>query len=167
MTSAKRIRESSLHGLRTVRRSTRLQFGSASYKARKCFTIDKPKNTSLAATCQSGTLLETQCTLKDREHKIWKRDNFRKIRLSERHEAVEKCKLCFSCLVSGHRVGQCKHNRLCGKDGCSKRHLRLLHSDNRQPKIQNQQKSNFDNNTDAVLTANLCSGSFQIVLITF
>ena len=47
--------------------------------------------------------------------------------IAERQEAVRKCNLCFSCLGSGHRIGQCKANRTCGKDGCSKRHNILLH----------------------------------------
>ena len=89
------------------------------------------------------------------------------MKLSERHDAVKKCNLCFSCLGSGHRIGQCKANRTCGKDGCSKRHNRLLHGDDNKPKSQKENsRSNETTNADAVMTANACTGSLQVVPIT-
>ena len=89
------------------------------------------------------------------------------MKLAERHENVKKCNLCFSCLSTGHRISQCKANRTCGKDGCSKRHNRLLHSDDNKSETQKEQNSNYEttNNADAVSTANTCTGSLQIVPI--
>ena len=89
------------------------------------------------------------------------------MKLAERHETVERWHLCFSCLSAGHRISLCKANPTCGKDGCSKRHNRLLHSDDNKPEMQKKQNSNDEiiNNADAVLTANSFSGSLQIVPI--
>ena len=90
------------------------------------------------------------------------------MKLAERYEVVIKCNLCFSCLGSGNGFGQCKANRTCDKDSCSECHNRHLHSDD--SKLETQKKKNSSNgtnkNADAVLTANSCSGSLQIVAIT-
>ena len=88
--------------------------------------------------------------------------------MAERHEAVRKCNLCFLCLGSGHRIWQCPSNRTCGKDGCSKRHKFLLHSEDKRPINRNESngKSETANFADAVLTASSYSGSWQTVPIT-
>ena len=82
---------------------------------------------------------------------------------------MKKCNLRFSCLSTGHRISQCKANRTCGKDGWSKRHKKLLHSDENKSELQKKQNSNNEatNNAEAVLTANSCSGSLQIIPIIF
>ena len=151
-----------------VQDNLRWQFGSSNDKAKPTFNNDKPKTTSFAATSDSGFSTKRQCPLKDGEHKIWQCEKFKTLKIAERHEAVRKCNLCFSCLGSGQRIGQCKSNRTCAKDGCSKRHNILLHSDDKKPNNQKEShtKGETANNVDAVLTANSCSGSLQIVPIT-
>ena len=92
------------------------------------------------------------------------------MKIAERHKVSRKINLRFSCLGSGHRIGQWKANRTCGKDGCSKRHIVLLHSDDK--KSNNQKESRIKDETAniavAVLLANSCSGNgyLQIVPIT-
>ena len=156
-----------LRNLAQVQENMRLQFGSTSDKASANFTRNRTKSTNFAATSYSSSPTKTQCSLKDGEHKIWQCEKFRKTKLAERHDTGKKCNLCFFCLSTGHRISQCKANRNCGKDGCSKRHNILLHSDDNKPEIQKKQNSNIEttNNADAVLTANSCSGSLQIVPI--
>ena len=151
-----------------VQDNLRWHLGSSNNKAKPTFNRDKPKTTSYAATSDSGSSTKTQCPLKDGEHKIWQCEKFKKKKIAERHEAVRKCNLCFSCLGFGHRIGQCKANRTCGKDGCSKRHNILQHSDDKKPNNQKESHSKGEtaNHADAVLTANSCSGSLQIVAIT-
>ena len=51
-----------------VRKNMRLQFGSTSDKARTNFTGDKTKSTSFAATSDSSSPTNPQCSLKDGEH---------------------------------------------------------------------------------------------------
>ena len=156
-----------LKNIAQIQENMRLQFGSKSDKARTNFTRDKTKRTSFAATSDSSSPTKTQCPLKDGEHKIWQCEKFKKMKLAERHETVTKCNLCFFCLSAGHRISQCKANRTCDKDGCSKLHKRLRHSDDKNPELQKKQKNNIEatNNADAVLTANSCSGSLQTVPI--
>ena len=151
-----------------VQDNLRWQLGSRNDKAKTTSNRDKPKLTSFAATSDSGSSMKTQCPLKDGEHKIRESEKFERNKIAERHEAVRKCNLCFSCPGSGHRIVQCKANRTCGKDGCSKRPNNLLHSDDKKPDNQreNHNKVETANNADAVFTANSYSGILQIVPIT-
>ena len=160
-----RVFSACLKNIAKVQENKRLQFGSAIDKARTNLTRDKTKSTNFAATRDSSSLAKTQCPLKDGEHKIWQCEMFKKLKLVERQETMKKCNLCFSCLSAFHRISQCKANRTFGKDGCSKRHNRLQHSDDNKPEMQKKQKRNDEttNNADAVLTANSCSGSLQVV----
>ena len=41
--------------------------------------------------------------------------------------SLRKKKLCFRCLASDHRGKYCTKARVCGLDGCSRNHHRLLH----------------------------------------
>ena len=151
-----------------VQDNFRWQFGSSNDKAKPIFNRDTPKTTSFAAAIDSGSSTKTECLLKDGEDEIWQCEKFKNMKIEERHEVVRKCNLCFSWFDSGHRIGQCKANRTCGKDGCSKRHDILLHSDNKKPNDEKEShtKGETANNAGAVLTTNSCSESLQIVPIT-
>ena len=124
-----------------VQENLRLQFGSASNEATPNFTKDRTKTTSFATTSDSGSPTEAQCPLEDGEHKVWQCDKFKKMKLAEHHELVKKLKLCLFCLGCGHRIGQCKANRTCGKESRSKRQNRLLHSDDNELETQKKQNS--------------------------
>ena len=128
-----------LKNIAQVQENLSLQFGPTNDKAGMNFTRDKTKSTSFAATSDASSPKKTQCSLKNGEHKMWKCEKFKKMKLAERHETVKKCNLCFSCLSAGHRISQCKANRTCGKGGCSKRHNRLLHSDDNNFEMQMNQ----------------------------
>ena len=144
------------------------QCGSNNDKAKSNFKEDKPKNTSYAATSDSDSPTKTQCPLKDGERKIWQCEKFKKVMIAERQEAVRKSNLYFSCLGSEHRIGQCKANQTCVKDGCSKPHNLFLHSDEKKsnnPKESNN-KNETANNAEVVVTANSYSGCLQIVPMT-
>ena len=49
--------------------------------------------------------------------------------LNDRYVAVRKERLCYGCLGKGHAIKDCKV-KACGINGCTKRHNRLLHSEN-------------------------------------
>ena len=151
-----------------VQDNLRWQFDSNNDKTKPTFNRDRPKTTSLASTNDWDSSTKTQCPLKDGKHKIVQYEKFKKMKIAERHEAVRKCNLCFSCLGSGHRIGQCKANRTCGKDGYSKRHNILLHREDEKPNKQKESHTKCEtaNHAEAVPTANSCSGGLQIVPIT-
>ena len=50
--------------------------------------------------------------------------------VNERYVAVRRERLCYRCLRKGHAIKDCKV-KVCGINGCTKKHNRLLHSENR------------------------------------
>ena len=69
------------------------------------------------------------CPLADGTHKIWNCPLFRNMSVNDRCAAVRKQRLCCGCLGKGHAIKDCKVNA-CGINGCTKKHNRLLHSEN-------------------------------------
>ena len=49
--------------------------------------------------------------------------------VNDQYVAVRKKRLCYGCLGKGHAIINCKV-KACGKNGCTKKHNRLLHSEN-------------------------------------
>ena len=49
--------------------------------------------------------------------------------VNDRYVAVRKERLCYGCLGKRHAIKDCKV-KACGIDGCTKKHNRLLHSEN-------------------------------------
>ena len=108
--------------------SIRLDFGSAGDKTKSNFTRDKLKNKTFSGSSDSRSPTQSQGPLKEGEHKIWQCEKFDRMEMSYRHDVVKEDILCFSCLGSGQRIGQCKANRTFGENGCRKRYNNLLHS---------------------------------------
>ena len=154
-----------LKNIAQVQENIRLQFGNAGDKTKSTTNKDKPKTTSFAASTDSSTKGKPSCPLKDGEHKLWQCELFKNMKLAERYETVKKYNLCFSCLSSGHRIGQCKSNRLCGKNGCGKHHNRLLHSEEKPDSSKMESKGADGEQPNPVAIANSCSGSLQIVAL--
>ena len=69
------------------------------------------------------------CPLADGTHKIWNCPLFSNMSVNDRYAAVRKQRLCYGCLGKGHAIKDCKVNA-CGINGCTKKHNRLLHSEN-------------------------------------
>ena len=88
------------------------------------------KTSTFVANDQGKTTSSSnkQCPLKDCEHKIWMCSKFKQKTVNERYETLKKLKVCFCCLNS-HLIKDCKSERVCGVNGCTKKHNRLLHSD--------------------------------------
>ena len=91
---------------------------------------EKVKTSTFAANEQnkSTSAPTKQCPLKDGDHKIWMCTKFKQQGINERYETLKKYKLCFCCLNS-HLMKDCKSDRVCGVNGCTKKHNKLLHSD--------------------------------------
>ena len=69
------------------------------------------------------------CPLADGTHKTWNCPIFKSMKVTDRYAAVRKERLCYGCLGKGHAVKHCKFHP-CGINGCTKKHNRLLHSEN-------------------------------------
>ena len=54
---------------------------------------------------------------------------FLEVSIKDRWAKVKTIKACFCCLKTGHRSQNCFYNnRICGVNGCQKRHHKLLHN---------------------------------------
>ena len=62
-------------------------------------------------------------------HKIWNCPIFKRMIVTDRYAAARKEHLCYGCLGKGHAIKDCKVHP-CGIKGCTKKHNRLLHSEN-------------------------------------
>ena len=69
-----------------------------------------------------------QCLPKDGDHKNWMCNKFKQQSANERYETLKKLKVCFCCLNS-HMIKDCKSERGCGANGCTKKDNRILHVD--------------------------------------
>ena len=100
------------------------------FEKRAIGSTEKVKTSFFAANDQGKTRSPStkQCPIKDGEHKIWICNKFKQQAVNEKYETLKKLKLCFCCLNS-HLIRECKSARVCGVNGCTKKHNRLLHSD--------------------------------------
>ena len=73
-------------------------------------------------------MVAKQCPLKDGDHKLWMCSKFKQQSVNERYETLRKLKLCFCCF-NPHLIKDCKSERLCGINGCTKKHNKMLHQD--------------------------------------
>ena len=69
------------------------------------------------------------CPLADGTHNIWNCPIFKNMNVTDRFAAVRKERLCYECLGKAHAIKDCKVHP-CGINGCTKKHNRLLYSEN-------------------------------------
>jgi hypothetical protein len=89
---------------------------------------------------------QTQCTLFNGSHRLFKCEKFLKLQPRQRHNHVKHQGLCFNCLqpfVKGHTCSQ-QQCRI-----CHKRHHTLLHID-KQNQVVNANQTTTNNNSIAV-----------------
>ena len=78
---------------------------------------------------------------------------FKQQSVNERYETLKKLKLCFCCLNS-HLIKNCKSDKFCGVNECTKKHNKLLHSD--------AQKTESDKKLDEPQSQNRAGGSSML-----
>ena len=90
------------------------------------------KTSNISASSNSNETKQMQnnnCPLADGTHKTWNCSIFKSMNVTDRYAAVRKQRLCYGCLGNGHAIKDCKVHP-CGINGCTKKHNRLLHSEN-------------------------------------
>ena len=90
------------------------------------------KTSIFSASSSQQETKQTQsdhCPLADGTHKMWNCPIFNNMNVTDRYAAVRKERLCYGCLGKGHEIKDCKVHP-CGINGCTKKHNRLLHSEN-------------------------------------
>ena len=92
--------------------------------------FSKTSNFSVRSNLQKNKQAQSDhCPLADGTHTIWKCPSFKNMSVNDRYGAVRKERLCYGCLGKGHAIKDCKV-KACGIKGCTKKHNRLLHSEN-------------------------------------
>ena len=71
--------------------------------------------------------LKKSCKVCDGQHGPWRCDEFKKMSVSSRWETAKRLKLCYRCLNDNHMGQDCTRSRVCGLNGCTETHSRLLH----------------------------------------
>jgi len=70
------------------------------------------------------------CSFCSKDHYIWRCPDFTMIDVKLRYAHVREKRLCFHCLLPGHRIRDCKFRpeAVCGLEGCKRKHHRLVHN---------------------------------------
>ena len=90
------------------------------------------KSSNISASSNANETKQMQnnnCPLADGTHKIWNCPIFKNMNVTDRYAVVREERLCYGCLGKGHAIKDCKVHP-CGINGCTKKHNRLLHSEN-------------------------------------
>ena len=109
---------------------------------------DNYKRTSKCIACKDNHLLY-QCKI------------FRAMSVINRRNLVQEGKLCFNCMRPGHMARDCKMERVCGIDGCDRKHSRFLHK---------KEKADYDDTTKKQDEAsnhsiNSCTGKIALPVV--
>ena len=124
--------------------------------------FSKTLNFSASSNLQETKQTQSDhCLLADGTHKIWNCPSFKNMSVNDRYVAVRKERLCYGCLAKGHAIKDCKV-KVCGINGCTKKHKRLLHSE-----IQMDEGSHEVNVSAATINqSNQVTSFFQIVPVS-
>ena len=90
------------------------------------------RSSNISASSNANETKQMQnnnCPLADGTHKIWSFSIFKIMNVTDCYAAVRKERLCYGCLWKGHAIKDCKVLP-CGINGYTKKHNRLLHSEN-------------------------------------
>ena len=128
------IAEETLHGLSR----TRIQKQGKGAKS-------EPNRTYFVQSEQKGKSKQA-CKFCNGPHGIWK--TFQELRESDCWEKAKELKLCFRCLGHDHVGGSCKRSRVCGIQGCTRTHHRLLHTKPESNQNQTVRSENVPRNGD-------------------
>ena len=122
------------------------------------------KTSNFTASSDLQKTKQTQshhCPLADGTHKIWNCLSFKNMSVNDRYVAVRKERLCYGYLGKRHAIKGCKV-KACGINGCTKKHNRLLHSENQMD------EGNHAVNVSAatINQSNKVTSFLQIVLVS-
>ena len=115
-----------------------VQFKSQSEKKGYSDTENVKTSTFAANEQNKSTSPSTKkSSLKYGDHKIRMCTKFKQQAVNKRYETLRKYKLCF-CFLNSHLMKDSKSDRVCGVNGSTKKHSKLLHSDS--PKTEKDKK---------------------------
>lgn len=93
----------------------------------RAITFDPPRK---APATEERKKVISKCSYCEKEHYIWSCQDFALLPTRQRFEHVRGKRLCFHCLLGGHRIKDCKYrpDQKCGIANCESKHHRLVHN---------------------------------------
>ena len=131
---------------------------SSSFERNNFQSCDKPKTSTFASNAEElSNRKNLECLFKNGQHLLGNCEKFKSMKVNERREHVQKFRLWFNWLRSGHLSRDCKSST-CGVPNCEKQHIRPLHSD---PSTKESTKNVLDATT--AVANNFNQGGLPVV----
>ena len=73
-----------------------------------------------------------RCPLCAGDHRLYRCTQYRSLTHTKRLELAARKKVCFNCLIPGHRSNYCRLASFCKVPGCKYKHSSLLHDDSKK-----------------------------------
>lgn len=80
--------------------------------------------------------INIRCVQCGEDHKLSQCPGYNKLPVNQRWDMIKQKGCCFSCLLKGHTVKECRSRIPCGMNGCVKRHHPSLHVDDKTSSTQ-------------------------------
>ena len=86
------------------------------------------RQTTLASTISSHSKqMIPLCIMVDGNHKLRDCPKFKELSAKDRVQEVRKHDVCFCCFGRRHRQSNCRIQKQCGTNGCTRSHNAMLH----------------------------------------
>ena len=124
----------------------------------------KPSTSALVSqnsTVSSHSQSLHSCPFNNGTHKLWNCPKFKSEIVAEHYETDKKLRLCFRILAGLHLISNCKSDRVCDVNVCTKAHNRLLHQTTGSRKTPVKSEMNASTKTTQIDN----SGLLQLVKI--
>ena len=96
--------------------------------------VQQPTSRRREPVCTVAAEPDSSCPVCGAAHALAACPDFRKENHQQRWNTIRKERLCFACLLPGHRWTDCAQEKPCKEKGCSGKHHTLLHKPRRDNK---------------------------------
>ena len=96
-----------------------------------------------------------------KNHWLSQCDDFKKLRIYDRHKFVRNKNLCLNCSTPGHFVQDCPKKSFCRIQGCSEKHSSFLHSERGREQKEAQRSPNSKEDKGHEAAAPMKNGYIQ------
>ena len=110
-------------------------------------------------------LSNDNCVVCNQHHRLFYCDAFKAMSPRARLDIVKRNRLCFNCLLRGHKFTECRKMSTCSVPGCNKKHTKFIHVDDivaRQDNINDAQVSNDQRNNTQANENEISSGNVTL-----
>ena len=104
---------------------------------------------------------QPKCPSCQKNHWLSQCDDFKKLRIYDRHKFVRDKNLCLNCLAPGHFVQDCPKKSFCRIQGCNENHYTFFHSERRREQKEAQKSANSKEDKGKEPTATVKNGYIQ------